>query len=546
MDAMHVIHEIAAKLGLAPHDLELYGSEIAKVKPLDGERLPTASPGRIVLLSALTPTPAGEGKTTTGIGLAQGLARLGESVCVALREPSLGPCFGVKGGGTGGGQCQLLPADRINLHFTGDFHAVAAAHNLLAALIDNHLHFGNPLRIDPRRVAWRRVLDINDRALREIVTGLGERSNGVPRQTGFDITAASELMAILCLAEDVNDLRTRIDRTLVAHTGDGEPVTSRDLSATGAILALLREALLPNLVRTTEGVPAFVHGGPFANIAHGCSSVIATKTALRLADWVVTEAGFGFELGAEKFFHIKCRSAGIDAAAVVLVATCRALKFHGGSQPRSLAEPDPAAVESGLANLDKQVENARCFGKVPLVALNRFPGDHADEIQIVRRRCEALGVPFAETDHFARGGTGALDLAHALLALVKQETSTARPLYALTDSVPDKIRAVATKMYGARQVRFTKTALRDLQEIERLGYGSLPICIAKTPSSLSDDSRSRGPQTAFDITVQQIQINSGAGFLVVLTGDILRMPGLPREPLAQSIDLVKEGIVGLQ
>lgn len=545
-DGMEAIYEIAAKLGLGPDDLELYGSDIAKLKPSVRQRLHQSPAGRLVLVSAITPTPAGEGKTTTAIGLAQGLAQLGESVCVALREPSLGPCFGRKGGGTGGGKCQVLPSDRINLHFTGDFHAVTAAHNLLAAIVDNHIYFDDPLRVDPRRIVWRRVLDVNDRALRDVVIGLGGRLKGVPREAGFDITAASELMAMLCLAEHADDLRTRIDRTLIAFTYDGQPVTAKSLSATGALLALLRDALMPNLVGTSEGVPAFIHGGPFANIAHGCNSVMATKAAMHLADWAVTEAGFGFDLGAEKFFDIKCRNAGIDTASVVLVATARALKLHGGKQLAALDEPDPACVERGLTNLDKHVENIRYFDKTPIVALNRFAQDTDEEITIVRRRCDALGVAFAETNHFLRGGKGATTLAKTVMDTAKRTGVVPfRPLYDVSDSVPHKIRAVATKMYGAEDVYFTKTAARDLKEIERLGYSDLPVCIAKTPNSLSDNPNLRGRPKEFEITVEEIRINSGAGFLVVLTGDIIRMPGLPRQPLAQSIDLVDGKIIGL-
>ena len=542
---MSTISEIAAKLGLDDRDLDLYGSEIAKVKPSAAEQRITRGDGRLVLVSAITPTPAGERKTTTSIGLAQGLALLGESVCVVLREPSLGPCFGKKGGGTGGGKCQVLPADRINLHFTGDFHAVTAAHNLLAAILDNHVYFDNPLRVDPRRILWRRVLDVNDRALRNMVIGLGGRREGVPRETGFDITAASEVMAMLCLAEDMEDLRARIDRTLVAYTYDGAPVTAKSLSATGALLALLQDALLPNLVGTTEGVPALVHGGPFANIAHGCNSVIATKTGMRLADWTVTEAGFGFDLGAEKFFDIKCRSAGIDIAAVVLVATIRALKLHGGKKPQDLNEPDPSAVERGLANLDKHVENIGHFGETPIVALNRFAEDTDEEIMVVRRHCAECGVPFSESDHYTHGGEGARALAQLLVETAEPTSNQHRTLYELTDSIPDKVRAVATKMYGAQDVYFTRAAERDLQEIDRLGYSNLPVCIAKTHSSLSDDPKLRGRPQDFEITVDEIRVNSGAGFLVVLTGDILRMPGLSRKPLAETIDVVDGRIKGL-
>lgn len=540
------ILDIAAKLGIGADDLFLFGSEMAKVNPTVRARPRghDATP-RLVLVSAMTPTPAGEGKTTTSIGLAQGLARMGESVCVALREPSLGPCFGKKGGGAGGGKCQVLPAERINLHFTGDMHAVAASHNLLAAMLDNHLYFENRLRIDPRRILWRRVLDMNDRALRDVIIGLGGRRQGVPRETGFDITAASEVMAMLCLAEDAEDLRTRIDRTLIGFTYDGEPVTAKSLSATGAMLALLRDALMPNLVATTEGVPALVHGGPFANIAHGCNSVIATKTAMHLANWTITEAGFGFDLGAEKFFDIKCRSAGLDTAAVVLVATVRALKLHGGKELGSLEEPDPTAVERGLVNLDKHVENIAHFGENPIVALNRFADDTEEEIEVVRRRCDELGVAFSVTDHFARGGEGALQLAAAVIENAEVSGDTFRPLYNLTDSVSDKIATVAKKMYGAKDVYFTKAAARDMKDIARLGYTELPVCIAKTPSSLSDDAKLRGRPKDFEITVEEIQINAGAGFLVVMVGNIMRMPGLPRRPLAESIDLNNGQITGL-
>ncbi len=539
------ILQIAGKLHLQPDDLELYGSDIAKLKSAKPINDAAARRGRLILVSAITPTPAGEGKTTTSIGLAQGLAQRGESVCVALREPSLGPCFGMKGGGTGGGRCQILPADRINLHFTGDFHAITAAHNLLAALIDNHLHFGNALDIDTRRIVWPRILDVNDRALRHLVVGLGGPRDGVAREAGFDITAASELMAMLCLAEDAEDLRARIDRTVVAFDRHKQPITAGALSATGALLALLRDALKPNLVATTEGVPALVHGGPFANIAHGCSSVLATKTGMNLCDWTITEAGFGFDLGAEKFFDIKCRSAGIDADAVVLVATVRALKLHGGQALDQLETPDPAAVERGLANLEKHVENVRCFGKTPLVALNRFHQDTQDEIDIVRLQCERQSVPFAETQHFVHGGSGAADLADLVVETARQPASMFRALYDLEDSVQDKIRAVASKMYGAKDVSYTKRAVRDLQTVQRLGYSCLPVCIAKTASSLSDDPKLGGRPSDFVMTVQQIQINSGAGFLVVLTGDIIRMPGLPRTPRANDIDLLGENIVGL-
>jgi formate--tetrahydrofolate ligase len=453
--------------------------------------------------------------------------------------------MGMKGGATGGGWSQVVPADRINLHFTGDFHAVTTAHNLLAALLDNHLHFGNRLRIDPRRVLWRRVIDMNDRALRNVIVGLGGPAQGVPRETGFDITASSEVMAMLCLASGVDDLRARLERTLVAFTEGGEPVTAAQVSAAGAMLALLRDALEPNLVQTLEGTPALIHGGPFANIAHGCNSVLATRLALHLADWAITEAGFGFDLGAEKFFDIKCAGAGLDTAAVVLVATVRALKLHGGVALADLGRPDPGAVAPGLANLEKHLENIAHLGEVPVVALNRFAADTDAEIAVVRERCAALGVPFAVSDHHARGGEGALDLACAVLAHAERRSRPFRPLYDRGQPVPEKILAVARKMYGAERVLFTKTAERDLEDVRRLGYEGLPVCIAKTQSSLSDDPALRGRPSGFTVTVRGIQINAGAGFLVVLTGDILRMPGLPQKPLAESIDLVGEAIVGL-
>jgi len=536
----------AERLGLLPDDLAPFGRDAAKVDPAVRER-PRRSPhpARLVLVSAITPTPAGEGKTTTSIGLADALARMGESVCLALREPSIGPCFGAKGGGTGGGAAQLVPADRINLHFTGDFHAVASAHNLLASLVDNHLHHGNPLDIDTRRVLWRRVLDLNERALREIVTGLGGAANGVPRETGFDITAASEVMAMLCLAEDEDDLRRRLARTLVGFRRGGEPVTAGELAAPGAMLALLRDALWPNLVRTREGTPALVHGGPFANIAHGCSSVIATKLGLHLADWVLTEAGFGFDQGAEKFFDLKCTSAGLDTAAVVLVATVRALKLHGGRELRELALPDAIAVARGVPNLEKHIENIRAFGEAPIVALNRHAGDTAEEIEAVHSACTALGVPFAVSDHYVKGGEGALELARTLVSHAEARARPFRPLYEPSDPPSHKIRSVARRMYGARNVVFTKSAERDLAEVERLGLGELPVCIAKTHSSLTDDPTIYGRPRDFDLTVRAVQINAGAGFLVVLTGEILRMPGLPKRPLATSIDLQDGEITGL-
>ena len=539
------ITSIAAKLGLDPDDLLLYGPTKAKVRLEVLERpRPRPTPGKLILVSAITPTPAGEGKTTTTIGLGQAFAKLGESVALALREPSLGPCMGVKGGASGGGWSQIMPASDINLHFTGDFHAVTAANNLLASLLDNHVYHDMEPRLDPRRIEWKRVMDMNDRALRDCIIGLGGPTQGVPRETGFDITAASEIMAILALAEGPDDLRARLERILVGFTRDGEPVTAKCLKGTGAMMALLRDALLPNLVQSLEGVPTFVHAGPFANIAHGCSSVLATRMAMHCADWAITEAGFGFDLGAEKFFDIKCRGAKLDTAAVVLVATIRALKMHGGKRSKAaLAVPDPAAVERGLPNLTKHIENIQQFCEPPVVAINRFGPDTDEEIEVVRAHCEALGVPFAVSDHFARGGEGAMELARQVIEHAEKKDKAFCPLYCSDDKVEDKIRKVAQKMYGADNVVFSKTAQRDLSDVRRLGYGKLPICIAKTQSSLSDDPRLRGRPEHFDVTVASIRINAGAGFLVVLTGDIMRMPGLPKEPQAWQVDLLDDGEV---
>ncbi len=540
------MNRVAEMLGLHPDDLIPFGRDKAKIDRaalLRGRTRP--NPAKLVLVSAITPTPAGEGKTTTSIGLADALAHLGHSTAVVLREPSLGPCFGIKGGGTGGGRSRLQPTDDINLHFNGDFHAITSAHNLLAAAIDNHLHFGSDLGLEPRKVSWRRVLDMNDRSLRAATIGLGGETGGVPRETGFDITAASELMAMLCLADDADDLRRRIDRTLVGFTRGGDPVTAGAVGVTGAMLALLRDALLPNLVQTEHGTPAIVHGGPFANIAHGCNSVIATRAGLQFADWVVTEAGFGFDLGAEKFFDIKCRSAGLDPDVVVLVATLRALKMHGGRALDRVAEPDAAGVAAGMANLEKHLESVATFGKTAVVAINRFASDTPEEIAVVEAACKRRGVAVALCEHFARGAEGAVDLAQRVIEATASPSAPFTPLYPLDAPVRDKIAAVATKMYGARGVAYTKTAERDLREIERLGFGDLPICVAKTQNSLSDDPKLRGRPNDFDVTVRGLQISAGAGFLVVLTGEIMRMPGLPRIPQAGKIDLVDGSITGL-
>jgi formate--tetrahydrofolate ligase len=538
------IAEVARDLGIAREHFVPYGEEKGKIRlaALAGDR----PRGKLILVTAITPTGSGEGKTTTSIGLAQGLARLGRRTCLALREPSLGPTFGIKGGATGGGRSSLTPAADINLHFTGDFHAISTAHNLLAALLDNHLHHGNKLAIDPRRVLWRRVVDMNDRALRQVVIGLGGPMQGVPRESGFDITPASEVMAALCLAEDADDLRARLGRLLVALTYGGEPVTAADLEAVGAMTVLLKDALMPNLVQTLEGVPALVHGGPFANIAHGCNSVIATKTALAYADWVVTEAGFGGDLGAEKFFDIKCVSAGLDPAAVVLVATARALKRHGGVGPDALAVPNPTAVERGLDNLWKHVENMRAFGRNPVVALNRFETDTEEELAVVQRACEAGDVRVALSDHFARGGEGAEALATEVVAEAELPSKPFTPLYDRAAPVKAKMETIAKKTYGAGHIFYTKEADKDLALIERLGYGGLPLCVAKTPASLSDDPKLAGRPEGFGVTVRGFIVAAGAGYVVPLLGDILRMPGLPKVPQSKFIDLVDGEVVGMR
>ena len=537
------ITEIASRLGVAEADLIPYGRLVAKVS-IDALSRPRArtGPPRLVLVSATTPTSAGEGKTTTSIGLGQAFSKLGESVCVALREPSLGPCLGVKGGATGGGYSQVVPVDRINLHFTGDFHAITTANNLISAMVDNHIYHGNDLRIDPRMISWRRCMDMNDRSLRNIVVGLGGRYQGTPREGGFDITAASEIMAILCLANDMDDLRARLNRILVGFSYEGEPIWLEQLCITDTLLALLRDAVHPNLVQSLEGTPVLMHGGPFANIAHGCNSVFATRMAMHYADWAITEAGFGFDLGAEKFFDIKCRSAGLDPDAVVLVTTIRALKLHGGNGRDNLEKSDGKAVAAGLVNLDKHIESVLLFGKRPVVALNRFHTDTDEEIQLVAERALRHGVRFAEARHFAEGGDGAVELARQVMQSVT-ENQPFRPLYDLDVPVIEKIRAVCMSMYGADDVAFTKAAEKDLLRIKQLGMDHLPICIAKAPSSLSDDPSLHGRPKDFSVTVRNLQINAGAGFLVVLTGEIMRMPGLPKVPLATQVRIQPDGTI---
>ena len=499
-----------------------------------------------MVVSSITPTPPGDGKTTVTIGLGQALWRIGRRAVIALREPSIGPCLGIKGGGTGGGRSQLLPADSINLHFTGDIHAVETAHNLLAACLDNHLYHDNALRIDPRQVLFRRAMDMNDRALREIVLGLGGRFQGYPREEGFLITAASEVMALLCLSEDLMDLKTRLGRILLGFTFDGRPVLGQDLKVTGAMAALLRDAIHPNLVQTLEGTPALVHGGPFANIAHGCNSVIATKLALKLGEICVTEAGFGFDLGAEKFFDIKCGYAGLRPDGVVLVATARALKYHGGVPMSAVDHEDLPAIKRGMANLEKHVEDIHLFGVPVVVALNRFPSDTDVELAAIVEHCAELGVPAVAANVFGEGGAGGEKLAAALMDVLARHPSQFRPLYDWAAPVKAKVHTIATRMYGAERVAYTKRAEGQIAQAEALGYGGLPICMAKTQRSLSDDPTLLGRPRDFTVTVSEVRISAGAGFLVPITGDILTMPGLPRVPSAERIDVGADGrITGL-
>ena len=536
------ISAAAAKLGLSEDDLEFYGKFKAKISADVWKKISGNPDGKLILVTAITPTPAGEGKTTTSIGLADAFARLGKKVCVALREPSLGPCFGIKGGAAGGGYAQVVPMEDINLHFTGDFHAITTAHNLLAAVVDNHLHQGNELKIDVRRVVWKRVLDLNDRALRNVIVGLGGRINGVPRESGFDITVASEMMAILCLAKDFSDLKARLGKIIVAYTFDGAPVTANDLKVTGSLALLLKDAIKPNLVQTLEGTPALIHGGPFANIAHGCNSVTATKYALKLADVVVTEAGFGADLGAEKFLDIKCRMSGLRPDAVVIVATIRALKMHGGVSKKNLSEPNVAAVARGLENLEKHIENVQGFGLPAIVALNDFPTDTDEEISAVEKICADKKVRFARSKVFAQGGAGGIELAQAVEDSFADEKNF-KFTYADDESIAEKISAVAKKIYGADGVTFLPAAKKQLAEIEQLGFGKLPICVAKTQYSLSDDAKKIGRPKNFNVTVREVKISAGAGFVVVLSGDIMTMPGLPKRPAAEQIDITPDGVI---
>ena len=541
--ALRPILEVAARAGVPADAVFPHGRHLAKLDLDYVDGLRDRPDGRLVLVTAINPTPPGEGKTTTTIGLGDALNRIGRSAVVALREPSQGPVFGRKGGATGGGRAQVAPMDAINLHFTGDFHAVTAAHNLLAALLDNHVYWGDALDIDPRAVTWRRVADVNDRALRKVVVGLGEGANGAPRETGFDITVASEVMAVLCLAADLPDLQARLARIVVARRRSGEPVTAGDLQADGAMAALLRDAVQPNLVQTLEGNPVLVHGGPFANIAHGCNSVIATRAALKLADYVVTEAGFGADLGAEKFFDIKCRSAGLAPSAVVVVATLRALKHQGGADPKAVGAPDAAALQAGLANLGRHLENVRGFGPPAVVAINRFEGDTAQEHEAVVAFCAGLGVRAVICTHWADGAAGAEALAREVAGLcdAAQGPPTFTPAYDLERPLADKIEAIARRIYRADGVTLSKAAARDLKRFEAGGWGALPVCVAKTPYSFSADPTRLGAPTGHVLPVTEVRLSAGAGFVVAICGDIMTMPGLPRTPGAAAIRLDAQG-----
>jgi formate--tetrahydrofolate ligase len=534
------------KLGIAPEHLIPYGHHKAKLSPDLVRSLADRPRGKLILVTAITPTPAGEGKTTTSVGLTDGLNRIGMRTIVCLREPSLGPCFGMKGGAAGGGRAQVIPMEDINLHFNGDFHAITSAHSLLAAILDNHLQWGNELNIDPRRVVWRRVVDMNDRSLRNINVGLGGPAHGVPRETGFDITVASEIMAILCLATDLNDLQRRLGDIIVARTRDKKPVTARDLKADGAMAVLLRDALQPNLVQTIEHNPAFIHGGPFANIAHGCNSVMATQTALCLADAVVTEAGFGADLGAEKFLDIKCRQSGLRPDAVVLVATVRALKMQGGVAKDDLGTPDVAALKRGAVNLARHIENLQKFGLTPIVAINHFVKDSDEEITALREVCERFGARSAVAKHWAEGGAGAEELARAVQAQLEQGSPEVQMLYPDDMPLAQKIETIAREIYRAEDIAIHGDAMRNLKDFEKLGYGNLPVCIAKTQYSFSTDPTQIGAASGHTVEVREVRLSAGAGFVVAVCGDIMTMPGLPRRPASEGIGLDEDGnIVGL-
>ncbi|KJQ59358.1 formate--tetrahydrofolate ligase [Streptococcus gordonii] len=538
---MKPIKEVAEKLGIAEDALSLYGNYKAKISAGQLEALKDKPDGKLILVTAISPTPAGEGKTTTSVGLVDALAAIGKKAVIALREPSLGPVFGIKGGAAGGGHAQVVPMEDINLHFTGDFHAIGVANNLLAALIDNHIHHGNALGIDSRRITWKRAVDMNDRQLRHIVDGLQGKVNGVPREDGFDITVASEVMAILCLSENITDLKNRLEKIIIGYSFEGKPVTAKDLKAGGAMAAVLKDAIHPNLVQTLEHTPALIHGGPFANIAHGCNSVLATKLALKYADYAVTEAGFGADLGAEKFIDIKCRTSGLRPSAVVLVATIRALKMHGGVAKSDLAEENVQAVVDGLPNLEKHLENIQdVYGLPAVVAINKFPLDTEAELQAVYDACQKRGVDVVISDVWANGGAGGKELAEKVVELADGDNHF-QFVYNEEDSIETKLNKIVTKVYGGKGVRLTPAAKRELKELEELGFSNYPICMAKTQYSFSDDAKKLGAPKDFVVTISQLKVSAGAGFIVALTGAIMTMPGLPKVPASEKIDVDKDG-----
>ena len=544
---MENIASVAAKVGISSDDLEMYGKYKAKISDDVFKKLDNKQDGKLILVTAINPTPAGEGKTTISIGLTEALCKMGKNAVAALREPSLGPCFGIKGGAAGGGYAQAVPMEDLNLHFTGDFHAITAANNLLAAMLDNHIMHGNELRIDTKRVVWKRCMDMNDRALRNIVIGLGNKTDGVVREDHFIITVASEIMAILCLAEDMADLKKRLSKIIVAYNMDGDPVTASDLKAVGSMAALLKDAIHPNMIQTLENTPVLIHGGPFANIAHGCNSVRATKLALKLGDYAVTEAGFGADLGAEKFMDIKCRLSGLSPDAVVIVATVKALKYNGGVPKDQLGKENLEAVKKGIVNLDKHLENIKKFGVPVVVTLNSFITDTEAEYQFIKEHCEALGCEFALSSVWAKGGEGGLELAGKVLETLDNKKSDFKPIYKDEASLKDKIETVAKEIYGAASVSYSDAASKELKHIEEMGFGNLPVCMAKTQYSLSDNPSLLGRPEGFDLNVRDVYVNAGAGFVVVLTGKILTMPGLPKSPAAERIDYDEEAglITGL-
>lgn len=537
------IKDVAAKLNIAEEDLEFYGRNKAKFSDGLWEKVKDNPDGKLVLVTAINPTPAGEGKTTTTVGLGQALGLLNKKAVIALREPSLGPCFGIKGGAAGGGYAQVVPMEDLNLHFTGDFHAITSANNLLAAMLDNHIHQGNELNIDPNQIVWKRCVDINDRVLRNIVVGLGRKADGVVREDHFIITVASEIMAVLCLADDRNDLKKRLGRIIVAYTYDGKPVTAKELNAVGSMAALLKDAIKPNLIQTLENTPAIIHGGPFANIAHGCNSVRATKTALKLADIVVTEAGFGADLGAEKFLDIKCVSAGLMPSAIVLVATVRALKYNGGVAKADLSGENLAALGRGIVNLEKHIENLQKYGVPIVVTLNRFVTDTEAELEFVKNFCENRGCEFSLSEVWEKGGAGGIDLANKVLKTIETKESHYKPLYDLKLSLKEKIETVAKEIYGAATVTYDASAERAIARIEELGYRQVPVCMAKNQYSLSDDPSRLGRPEGFNIHIREVYVSAGAGFVVAITGTVMTMPGLPKKPAAEGIDVTEDGYI---